>query len=332
MNRGFGVAALLAVCMLPAAAVAQDDATRNVARDLAREGQGLFDSGKFAEAADRLGRAYELVHAPTLGVMRARALGLAGRLVAAAEAYEQVLRHELPEGNRELFEKALAEAKGELDQLKPRVPKLKVTLSGSGAAAPDLVISLNGVRMAAALVGVERSVDPGKVVVEASGPTTPSVRRLLVLQEGQSEAVDLTVESTAPPGAAPKPPPVAGAPAAEQPPALQVGSGSSQRTWGFVSLGVGAVGLGLGVVTGLSALGKKSTLDDVCKPECPQANAGDLDAYRSMRTLSYVGFGIGVIGVGVGTVLLVTAKKTAPAGAEVGLWLGPGGAGVSGVF
>ncbi|HEY0465110.1 MAG TPA: hypothetical protein VGC79_12910, partial [Polyangiaceae bacterium] len=77
---------------------------------------------------------------------------------------------------------------------------------------------------------------------------------------------------------------------------------------GYVALGVGALGLGIGTYTGLVALHHKSELDSVCQPNCPPSSADDIDAFRSNRTISYVSFGVGIAAAATGVALLTLGK------------------------
>jgi hypothetical protein len=63
-----------ALLLIPTVAAAQtSDADRVTARGFAQEGQDALDRKDFTTAADRFGRAGELLHAPTLTLGLARA-------------------------------------------------------------------------------------------------------------------------------------------------------------------------------------------------------------------------------------------------------------------
>src|SRR6185436_17609479 len=104
--------------------------------------------------------------------------------------------------------------------------------------------------------------EPGehRGVVAAAGHE--SVTRSLRLAEGARETVD--VDFGAPPDASGGRPPAA-PPAAEPEPG---GTGASPLVPPLIAFGVGAVGLGVGVVTGIMAFGKAGDLKDAC-PENP---------------------------------------------------------------
>ena len=77
------------------------------------------------------------------------------------------------------------------------------------------------------------------------------------------------------------------------------------------------------------ALNHKSKLDGACNPGCPVGMGDDLDGFRSKRTLSYVGFGVGLAAAGVGTYFLL---RDGSSGSRVEARLLPGGASLAGTF
>jgi hypothetical protein len=111
---------------------------------------------------------------------------------------------------------------------------------------------------------------------------------------------------------------------------------SSQRLWGFVALGVGVVGVGTGVVTGLMATSKHSSAESECPNSiCIAGSQGekDLDAFRSLRTVSTVGYIVGGVGAAAGVTLLILAPKNPPpTSARLGLVVRPTSLGVIGAF
>ena len=93
---------------------------------------------------------------------------------------------------------------------------------------------------------------------------------------------------------------------------------------------------------GILALGNKSSLDSDCpqgKDACPPNKQSDVDSLNSSLNtnalLSTIGLSVGVVGLGVGTYLFVSAKSdSAPKAAHVEMrpWVGPGSAGLAGSF
>jgi len=101
-----------------------------------------------------------------------------------------------------------------------------------------------------------------------------------------------------------------------------------------VCLGAGATGLGVGVVTGLMATSKHNTAEDQCPGgNCVDGSAGAeaVDSFRSLRTVSTIGYVVGALGVGAGVTLWPTAPKH-EATPRMGAWVGPARAGIRGTF
>jgi hypothetical protein len=98
---------------------------------------------------------------------------------------------------------------------------------------------------------------------------------------------------------------------------------------------VGGVGVGLGTVFGVLAMGAKSTLDGECGPskkECPKQS--DIDTLNTDAVLADVGLGVGVVGLAIGAVLLAThhSESGASTAPHVTPWVGLGSAGIGGTF
>jgi hypothetical protein len=103
-------------------------------------------------------------------------------------------------------------------------------------------------------------------------------------------------------------------------------------------MGAGVVGLGVGAVTGILAIGKHSTLATECTGgDCSTPAAqSDLSSYHSMGTISTIGFVAGGVLAAGGVVLYFTAphgQSAAPAtGIRITPFVGPGSVGAVGSF
>lgn len=291
-------ALLLLACVLASPeAHAEDAETRTAARDLATQGAQAFDSGRYADASDFFRRAHELVHAPTIALMQARSLTKLGLLLEAIDVYEQTARFKLGPDSPEAYAGAVQSAQTELEDVRKRVPRLKLTLLG--ATSDELPqVTMDDRPTPAALLGVERPINPGphRIAVRLGGQLRAS--RSLSLLEGESYRVDLDVQP-----ARPAPVPSAPTPEAAQP-TERKSTATNYRLWGYVGLGVGALGLGVGTYTGLRALQHKSELDLVCHPDCPPTSAEDLHGFRTNRTVSWISYGVGLAAVAGGVALL----------------------------
>ena len=271
-----------------------------VARQAAREGLALMHQARWAEAQALLARAYKLVPAPTIAVLEGRALEQLGRLVEASHRYEAAAVAPAADAPP-AFTEAAADAKGRLDALRPRIPRLSIVLdrtNGDGEA----VVLVDGRVLPQEEWSTPVPVDPGEHAVGVRVGTEVLVEDHVLVRTGESKQVVLRLGNGPTNDAKPAPP----APAAVEPgvPA------SPMKTWGWVSLGVGTAGVATGVVAGAMMLSAKSDLDAACTPICPESASSDLSRFRTTRVVSTVGYGVGIAGLAVGTALLLLAPKT----------------------
>lgn len=102
----------------------------------------------------------------------------------------------------------------------------------------------------------------------------------------------------------------------------------------FVGYGAGVVGLAAGTVFGAIALGTKSDLDARCADRiCPTSERNTGDSLTLQATASTIGFGVGLIGVGIGTYFLLTGQeRTTASTGRVTPWFAGTSAGIGGSF
>ena len=309
-----------AFLLCSSAAQAEDAEMRTAARDLATQGAQAFEAGQYAQASDFFRRAHELVPAPSIALLQARSLAKLGQLLEAIDIYEQTARLKLAEDAPEAYSQAVETAHNEVEEVRKRLPRLKLTLVG--IAQGDVPqVTIDEKPTPAVLLGVERPVNPGphQMAVRVGGQLRAS--RELNTLEGESYQVEL---DAAPARLTAKPAVFA----------QQEGSSSdhssaatsSGRPLAYVALGVGVLGLGLGTYTGLVALHHKSNLDSACHPDCPPTSADDLSGFRSNRTVSWVSYGVGIASTAAGIVLLTLGKpehehvaiRALPSGIQIG--------------
>ena len=342
MSIGWLARAIVLLGVLHTSAVAAepvDDATRGAARNLGYEGIAEFQAGRFESAAQMLDRAYLALKVPSLGLWSARAFEKTGRLVAASERYREVMRLDPSGGDLAVQRQAQADAARELPALTARVPTLVIVVQG--AAGEPVSVTVNGAPMPASLLGAKRPVDPGTVNVEVSAGQRKKSEQITVA-EGEHRSLELTLDAPAPfttaepssaASLAPSTPPATPVRPAPSP-AADTGGGST-TTLAIVAFGVGGAGLILGGVTGGMAASRIQDIDDrdVCRDnECPLSMRDEVDEYNTLRTLSTVGFGVGIGATAAGAALLLAAPKTQTAAGtfRVAPWFGPGAAGFVG--
>jgi hypothetical protein len=342
-----GLVLALAVAAWSRPAHALDDSDKEAIRSLSNQAAADFERRNYEAAREKFHRAYEIAKVPKLAVWEARANEKLGRLVAAYELYRQALgleANDLWKGTIQL--QAQKDAREELAQLQPRLPRL--TISIEGAKPSDVAVKVDEVQVPSALLGVERYVDPGqRQIMGKCGNEV--VTESVTVSEGKSKQLALRFRACTSTAPAAVPPPVAGQSNGSVPsktnsemssvpsnpePVRDAGTprGSTQRTLGWVTAGVGAAGLVLGASTGVWLIAKHSDLKDKCPNDndCHGQYNSDVDTFNKMRTVSVLAFAVGGVATAAGVTLLLTAPKERKA--TIALWMSPSSAGLTGIF
>lgn len=309
---------LVVVQLWPVGALAQtvDDRTRQAARNLGSAGVEAYEARDYETASEKLEKAYRALHAPSLGLWSARALIKLDRLVEAAERLREVARLEISGGERAVQVQAQADAATELAQLSPQIPNLIVVVRGANSDKVSVVI--DGTTLPSSLLNEKTPVNPGAHHLRATdGASTVEADAQVSKSETKSVELTFVIPSKT---AAPSPIADTGSPR------------PTQRTLGYVALGVAGAGLLLGgVATGLAA-GKKSDIDknaNCASNRCLQSESDLVNSYSTWRTVSSVGLISGVALAALGTVLIVTTPKQEN---RTAIWLGPGSIAVTKEF
>jgi hypothetical protein len=301
-------------------------ADRATARALAGEGYQALQDKDYATATDRFSRADALVHAPTLMIDWARSLVGLGKLVEAQERYEQIVREGVDAKAPKSWHRALADAGTELGQLKPRLAWITISVSGSD----DAHVTIDGVPVPLAAIGVRRAVNPGTLQVRVQAKGFLTQKRTVELREGGEDTVafrlepDLDAQKPVPVKAPPPTPPVR----IERPDPLPM----------YVAFGVSAAGLAVGAISGGLFLAKRSDLMGVCDPNrnCQSSQTEAVNQYYTYGTVSGIGFAVAVAGAGTGAALWLLNRNPSPAAAVQGVavrpYIGLGNVGAVGSF
>jgi hypothetical protein len=182
-------AALAVALSLAGAARAQTAEDKATARSLADEGQRAFDARDYPRALDLFRRARALVPAPTLTLAVARTEAAVGQLVEAQEAYRRVVVDGPGEHPPPAFKRAVDDAVTELAALEPRVPYVVIEVHGP----PGARVTLDGVDLPRASLGVRRAVNPGSHVARAMADGFSTSVRPFEVAEGAADRIALTM-------------------------------------------------------------------------------------------------------------------------------------------
>lgn len=348
------VAMIAVLGAFSSSAWAQSDEDRANARALADQGVQAFSEGRWQDTVDLFDRAESLIDAPTHLLYSARAHAKLRHYIKARELYLRITRQQLAADAPKAFVKAQASAAQELKDVEPHIGQLTITVRGPD---PKLAqVTLDGSAVHSALIGVARPIDPGEHQVHAQAPGYGPQTKTITVDDGGKVSVTLelaagatTAVEAAAPGA--RPPSEAGVPSDGVGPTTAAHAASSneantQRIAAYVAFGVGAVGLGVGTIFGLTSKNKRSQADDAfqqcggatgCMNDDPlsqQVSSLD-DSARTHKTISIVGFVAGGLGVGAGVALFVLSRRhdDAPASSwSIAPRIGLGNAAVTGTF
>lgn len=276
-----------------------DPAAKARASKLLNDGNQQSNDGDYVEALENFRAAYQIYPSPKLLLNIGTMLRQLGKNVEAAEVYEKYLEDpEADPNQRQLLTQTL-------DEINNLVGHVRVTVDPADAA-----VSLNGTPVVIAAGGTNVRVEPGthKIVGEKKG--FPPALATISLRRGETRTIDLKLVPT---------------PVVVQSNPLQVA--------GIVSLSLGALGLvGAGITGGLVV----STYEQFAR-DCPQEKCATAQGYqtalsgRTLLTVNAITWGVALAGGGVGTTLLLLARKK-PKPSEHSILVGPGFIGWQGKF
>jgi hypothetical protein len=185
-------------------------------------------------------------------------------------------------------------------------------------------VSRDGSAVGTVSLGTPLAVNAGPHFVVVTAPGYAERRFDVTIAEGAREQIDVQ------PGAKVSAEGAASIVATPQQPRQD--EVHTYRLLAYGALGVGAVGLTVGIATGLVAGSKHGALEGECSGNnCPPSAQGDLDSFPSLKTCSTVGYVVGAAGLVGGAVLWFTGPRPMT-GATARVWIGPTSAGLAGAF
>lgn len=273
---------------------ATDSAT---AETLFNEALALLEGKKFSEACAKLEASQSL----DPGV---------GTLLYLADCYQQVGRTASAWAT---FREAAYMAKDKADEresvaiayaseLEPKLSYLTVTVTSP--ATPSLEVKHNGKVLGSALWGSAFPVDPGAHTLEVSAPGKKEWSHTLDVAAGPRKELILVPELLTA-----DPEPVVVEPAVLPPP--PEGAGETQKTVGWVLLGLGSAAVVTGGVFAVLARSDDASAEAECRPDriqlCSPAGVELGESAETKATLAGLSAGLGLAALGAGITLLLTA-------------------------
>ncbi|MFT3769347.1 MAG: hypothetical protein QM820_28245 [Minicystis sp.] len=291
---------------MPAAAYGQSPSPQ--AEALFNEGRAALQKGDYATACPRFAESFDRSGAlgPLLNL--AECEERRGRLATALARWKQgVTRLEdKPKDSR------LALARERVASLEKRAPRLSIALDAAAAAGVGARLDDQPIKT---LPAADLPVDPGQHRISFTAPGHPEQSTTVTLAEGEKKSVTIGTF-----------------PEADARRTAPDGSGS-RRVAGFVVGGIGVAGLAVFGITGALMFGKRATVREHCVEATKECNdATGLDAAAAGQTLgrvNAVALGLGLAGLGVGTILIATSRGGAGPVAAVSGAVLPGGGGIS---
>jgi len=334
----FAATTSASLCLCAPARAEPSATDRETARQLMKEGRRLEKEGDLPGALAAYQRARELVKAPTTGLAAARMLSSAGKLVEARDAALEVVHMARPEGEPAVFDEARTEAAALAAELGPRIPTLTLTITG---LLPTVTASVrvDDAKPYASHPPTPRAMNPGthRIVVEAAGYSTATFDVKVAAGDKREMSVQLNPAPQQPQPAAQVTPPPSPAPQTYAPPALPplapqaekpASGGTPWLAW--TGFGLAAAGLATGIGTGLASANKTQAIKDECTGNrCPARLQDEADAARRWALASDIGFGVAIVGIGIGIYGLVSPSRPA---SRISAAVGPGSVSVAGVF
>jgi len=253
------------------------------------EGTTLMQQHRYAEACPKLAESQRLQ--PGKGVLLR--LGLCdeqlGKTATAWLAFREAATRAQQSGDEALRQLATKRA----DAIAPRVPRVILVLPADTARAP-LAVSLDGVALDRAALGVELPMDPGTHTVEASLSGRATFHKIFTLAE-RDGLVSIPIDLPAGPERRRPTPTPASVPSED-------GTVGTERTMALVLGSVGLAGIVVGSAFGVAAMSRWNRARSECTGGTTGCSPDALSLQSSVNTdalwstVGFVGGGVGLAG------------------------------------
>jgi len=304
-NRRHAIDLLLVLAALTGtrgAAGQQKSGDEALAQTLFDEAMRLLDQRNYSEACPKLQESHRLDPAGGTVLNLALCREKEGKLVLAWVAFKEAAGRAASEGRKDRE----ATAREHLAAIEPRIPR--VVIAVPTGAPRDLEVRLDGVLVGNAGWGVPAPVELGHHDVSARAPGRKAWSTSVEATEGGTLRV--VVPELAPEASASSTPPsVAPASDNERP----------KRTTAWIVGGTGLAFAAVGAVMGLIAMNKWSQSNQHCSGDtCTDPEGPRLASQaQTFAWAADVGIALGLVGIGAGVFLYVTAAPS-PSGPTTG--------------
>jgi hypothetical protein len=295
----------VALCLTSVGTVAAtvDDATKAQLKDATNHyenGVKALDSGKESEALAEFQKSYEIVNSPNSRLMVGRVLVKLGRLADAYRELDLTLAQaKTLAATQAKYQKTVVAAQKELDELTKRISIFRIA-QGAKVEIRGKTVDLSDWQRRV-------PVEAGKIDVTLTFPDGQKLERSFKTKPG--EVIDLNVLPESETTSADE-----GTRDASTATTLPARSDSlDRRTVGYVVGGAGI--LGLGAFVGFGLIGASSYGDpksNCAAGACPESSVDDGSSKSLMQGVGYTGLAVGVLGLGIGTWLVLSGGPSEP--------------------
>ena len=299
------------LCARSTVAWAENAEDRESARQLLDRGDEQEEKGELEGALASYRAAHELMHVPTTGLEVARISAKLGKLVEARDVALEVIRMPTTARESKPFKVARAAAESLARELASQIPSLRLELAPEAAAnQTSLEIDQRSVPLSA--LGLGYALNPGahRVQVAASGYLT--VVRDISLRPGETQTLRIELVPAPKAKATARRPVPPEASQAQRTSPLPVAPAEHSSTWPqWFGFSLGGAGLVVGTVAGVLSLKRTRAAKDYCTGnQCTSEAQHDRDVAVKLANVSNAGFGVAVLGTGIGLMSFLLSGST----------------------
>jgi hypothetical protein len=245
-----------------------------------------MESKNFREACPKFAESQRLEPAAGTVMNLATCEERLGKLASAWQHWKEAIDALPPADDRIPF------ARGRVNDLEKKLPRLRVTLSGGAGK-----VFRDEIELGPASQGVMLPVDPGPHTVTVQAPGRLPEKVTIEVAEGEEKQIEV------------HPGPI-------DPHASDVSAGivakPRSRTLGWVIGGIGLAGVGTAAATGFLLVDKKSKVEAACPNKLCTSQDG-VDQAASAKTLLVVNttaWIVGAVGLGIGAYLVLSPSTS----------------------